>query len=101
MHDFLLWKKSKIRLDKEQEFLGDKGYQGIQKLHQKSRTPHKKRKNKKLTVEEKKANRQLAFVANNYRTYSSPSQKISDTFVPIQKSKKTIGFETQFDCWYL
>ena len=60
VHDFLLWKKSKIRLDKEQEFLGDKGYQGIQKLHQKSRTPHKKRKNKELTVEEKKANRQLA-----------------------------------------
>ena len=60
VHDFRLWKRSRIHLDKEKEFLGDRGYQGIQKLHQKSRIPHKKRKKKELTVEQKKANRQLA-----------------------------------------
>lgn len=55
-----MWKESKIRLDKEQELFGDKGYQGIQKLHKKSRIPQKKTKNKELTIEQKKANRQLA-----------------------------------------
>lgn len=53
-------KNSQIRLSKEQEFLEDKGYQGIQKLHKNSRTPSKKRKKEKLTPEQKKANRQLA-----------------------------------------
>ncbi len=36
VHDFRLWKESKIRLNKEIEILGDKGYQGIQKIHQNS-----------------------------------------------------------------
>lgn len=49
-----MWKESKIRLDKEQQLLGDKGYQGMQKLHKKSHIPHKKSKNKELTVEQKK-----------------------------------------------
>ncbi len=34
VHDFRLWKESKIRLNKEIEILGYKGYQGIQKIHQ-------------------------------------------------------------------
>ncbi|CCI07553.1 transposase (fragment) [Microcystis aeruginosa PCC 7941] len=46
VHDFRLWKESKIRLNKEIEILGDKGYQGIQKIHQNSQIPHKKRKKK-------------------------------------------------------
>jgi hypothetical protein len=46
VHDFRLWKESKIRLNKKIEILGDKGYQGIQKLHQNSQIPHKKRKKK-------------------------------------------------------
>jgi hypothetical protein len=46
VHDFRLWKESKIRLNKEIEILGDKGYQGIQKIHQNSKIPHKKRKKK-------------------------------------------------------
>jgi phage I-like protein len=46
VHDFRLWKESKIRLNKEIEILGDKGYQGIQKIHQNSQIPHKKEKRK-------------------------------------------------------
>lgn len=60
VHDFRLWKESKIRLNKEIEILGDKGYQGIQKIHQNSQIPHKKKKKEKLSKEQKKANSQLS-----------------------------------------
>lgn len=60
VHDFRLWKESKIRLNKEIEILGDKGYQGIQKIHQNSQISHKKKKKEKLSKEQKKANRQLS-----------------------------------------
>jgi IS5 family transposase len=40
--------------------LADSGYQGLDKLHGKSRTPRKKPKKGKLTKEEKRANRALA-----------------------------------------
>ena len=60
VHDFRLWKESKIRLNKKIEILGDKGYQGIQKIHQNSQIPHKKKKKEKLSKEQKKANRQLS-----------------------------------------
>jgi hypothetical protein len=46
VHDFRMWKRSKIRLEKDQDFLGYQGYQGIQKLHQKSRKTQKKSKKK-------------------------------------------------------
>ncbi len=39
--------------------IGDKGYQGINKIHQLSETPIKKSKSKKLTGEQKKYNREL------------------------------------------
>ncbi|GBE76449.1 transposase [Microcystis aeruginosa NIES-87] len=60
VHDFRLWKESRIGLNKEIEILGDKGYQGIQKIHQNSQIPHKKKKKEKLSKEQKKANRQLS-----------------------------------------
>ncbi|MFN7565753.1 MAG: IS5 family transposase [Microcystis sp.] len=60
VHDFRLWKESKIGLNKEIEILGDKGDQGIQKIHQNSQIPHKKKKKEKLSKEQKKANRQLS-----------------------------------------
>ncbi|TRU26501.1 MAG: IS5 family transposase [Microcystis aeruginosa Ma_SC_T_19800800_S464] len=60
VHDFRLWKESKIRLNKEIEILGDKGYQGIQKIHQNSQITHKKKKKEKLSKEQKKANSQLS-----------------------------------------
>ena len=39
---------------------GDKGYQGIQKVHSNSRIPRKKPRNGKLTYEDKKSNQELA-----------------------------------------
>ncbi|MEG4824942.1 IS5 family transposase [Microcoleus sp. F8-C1] len=59
-HDFSLFKKSKIGMNKELELLGDKGDRGIKKIHSNSRTPLKKTKNKKLSQAEKVFNRQLA-----------------------------------------
>src|SRR6476469_4446678 len=60
MHDFSLFKKSKVRMNKEVELLGDKGYQGIKKIHNNSRIPIKRPKNKELSQAEKVLNRQLA-----------------------------------------
>lgn len=59
-HDFSLFKKSKIGMNEKIELLGDKGYQGIKKIHTNSRTPIKKNKNKNLSQAEKIFNRQLA-----------------------------------------
>lgn len=42
------------------ECLGDKGYQGIQKLHPLSRTPKKKPRGAQLSAQDKKSNRDLA-----------------------------------------
>ena len=47
-------------MNKELELLGDKGYQGIKKIHTNSRTPIKKNKNKELSQAEKVLNRLLA-----------------------------------------
>jgi IS5 family transposase len=60
VHDFQIWKNSQIGLDKEIECLGDKGYQGLQKLHFNSKTPFKKNQNQKLNNQQKKFNRTLA-----------------------------------------
>jgi IS5 family transposase len=60
VHDFRIWKESQIGIGKKIELLADKGYQGIKKLHKKSRIPFKKTKKTPLTQEPKKFNRQLA-----------------------------------------
>jgi hypothetical protein len=60
IHDFNIFKKSKIKMKKDIKCLGDKGYQGIKKIHDNSKTPLKKSKKKKLSKEERKWNRQLA-----------------------------------------
>jgi hypothetical protein len=41
------------------EILGDKGYQGINKIHKNSQIPFKKFPKKELTQEQKKSNKQL------------------------------------------
>ena len=51
-----MWKERKIGLNKEIEILGEKGDQGIQKIHQNSQIPHKKKKKEKLSKEHKNAN---------------------------------------------
>lgn len=44
----------------EIKLLGDKGYQGIQKLHSNSQTPKKKPRKSHLSIDDKKSNRELA-----------------------------------------
>ena len=61
-HDFRLFKASKVRLRANIQCLGDKGYQGMQKLHSLSRTPKKKPRGGKLASSDKKSNRELARV---------------------------------------
>jgi len=60
MHDFHLFKQSRVRFAAKTLCLADKGYVGITKLHPNSRIPVKKSKHHPLTPEEKKVNRALA-----------------------------------------
>lgn len=59
-HDVKIYERSKIKLSKQIEIKADSGYQGIQKKHAKVLIPRKNSKLKKLTKEEKRANRKLA-----------------------------------------
>ena len=58
-HDFKLFKKSQVKFHQLLKVIGDKGYQGIAKIHENSETPIKKPRGGKLTKEQKKSNRQL------------------------------------------
>ncbi len=60
MHDFQLFKTSRIGIMAETECLADAGYQGLTKLHANSQTPKKKSKHHPLTPAQKAANRELA-----------------------------------------
>jgi transposase len=60
VHDFELFKRSKVEFSESACCLADSGYQGIQKLHPNSQTPRKKSKHHPLTSEEKAQNRALA-----------------------------------------
>ena len=62
IHDFKLYKKSRVELAEEILELGDKGYEGLEKLHRNSRTPKKKPKGGELTKEEKACNREIGRV---------------------------------------
>ena len=59
-HDFALYKRSRIEPHETLEMLADSGYQGLSKLHAKSRTPHKKPRKAELTDEQRQRNRELA-----------------------------------------
>ncbi len=59
-HDAKIYEKSGMRLAKEIEIKADSGYQGLQKKHGKVLIPKKNSKLRKLTKEEKRANRELA-----------------------------------------
>ena len=58
-HDFKLFKNSDIKFHKSLQVIADKGYQGIAKLHNLSKTPIKKPRGRKLTKFQKKYNREL------------------------------------------
>ncbi len=60
LHDFRLFKESKIQIRPEINVLTDTGYQGLQDIHSKTQMPKKKSKKKPLTKEDKKRNRQLS-----------------------------------------
>lgn len=59
MHDFKLFKKSKVKLPKTIKLLADKGYQGIVKIHELSEIPIRKPRGKKYTAQQRKYNREL------------------------------------------
>ena len=59
-HDFALFKSSRLALAPHLELLADTGYQGVDKLHANSQTPHKKTKHHPLTKEQKQHNHDLA-----------------------------------------
>jgi hypothetical protein len=53
-------KRASSNSDAELELVADSGYQGLDKLHEKSQTPKKKPKRGQLTRDEKRANRELS-----------------------------------------
>ena len=60
VHDFALYRRSKLELHESLEVLADSGYQGLSKLHQKSKTPRKKPRKSELTEAQRQSNRELA-----------------------------------------
>lgn len=60
VHDFRLFKQSRLVLPATVQLLTEKGYQGIVKLHANSQTPIKKPKGKSLDIAERRSNCDLA-----------------------------------------
>lgn len=60
MHDFELFKQSKLGLLEQTKCLGDAGYQGLEGEHANAQTPIKKPKGAELTKEQRQENRVLA-----------------------------------------
>lgn len=60
VHDFALYQRRNPAPHESLELLGDLGYQGLQRLHEKSQTPHKKPRRAELSGEQKESNRELA-----------------------------------------
>lgn len=66
-----MFKENQLIIKKETKILADSGYQGIQYIHSNSETPTKKKKNQKLSKDDKKGNHELSkkriFVENVIR----------------------------------
>lgn len=60
VHDFRVFKQSRLPLNAKIQLLADKGYQGILKLHANSQTPKKKSKQAALSKADHRYNRDLA-----------------------------------------
>ena len=58
VHDFELYKRSKLRLHPNTEVLVDLGYLGIKKLRENAKIPFKSSKHHPLTKEQKRFNKQ-------------------------------------------
>jgi DDE superfamily endonuclease len=61
-HDFYLYKSSSVHATKETEIVVDTGYQGLQKIHEKTLKPTKRSKKKPLLKSEKKINHSISSV---------------------------------------
>ena len=59
-HDFKLFKRSKLPLNKNKKVKFDSGYQGAEKIHSNSELPRKSSKLKPLTKKEKRENLKLS-----------------------------------------
>jgi hypothetical protein len=59
-HDKRVFDESETRLRPETELLGDGGYQGVGKTHAKSRTPHKRWRERELNQKQRLENQWLA-----------------------------------------
>ena len=59
-HDFLIFKESDVLVHPDSELLADSGYQGLNKLHENSVIPIKKKKGMSHTVEAKAYNKALS-----------------------------------------
>lgn len=59
-HDFRLFKESRVRFTPETEAIVDTGYQGLQKVHSRTRIPKKKSKKHPLTPADKRSNQDIA-----------------------------------------
>jgi IS5 family transposase len=60
IHDFQLFRKSRVRLHPEVPLMADLGYKGIQRLHAASEVPYRRCKDKPLAPEQKAYNRRLS-----------------------------------------
>ncbi len=60
VHDFRIFKKSKLKTDVNTKILVDSGYQGIQKIHNNVEIPIKNTKKHKLTTDDKSFNKNLS-----------------------------------------
>ena len=60
VHDFKIYKESKLPIHPDIKIKADSGYQGIQKLVENSEIPIKESKKKKLTKQERQHNKKLA-----------------------------------------
>ncbi len=60
VHDFRIFKQSRLPLNRKIQLLADQGYQGVLKLHANSQTHEKKPKKVTLNKAEHRSNRTLA-----------------------------------------
>jgi len=60
VHDFQLFKSSKIHLKPGAQLTADSGYQGLTKLHTNSVLPKKSNKNRPLSKQDRKQNRNIS-----------------------------------------
>ncbi len=60
VHDFSLFKNSRLLINAAITILADAGYQGIKAIHKNSKIPYKATKKKPLTKEQKKFNLELS-----------------------------------------